>query len=406
MERLRRITLEDSIFYALVVFAIGSCISGHLGTNAEKVALALCAIRLLRGNIPFERLRVAKNLAIVLVIFFGTMTISALWSGDFWGAVSFFSPMKWAFEELLIFCVILCADREKRVGILWGAMFLSLFAVELNMIYDLGKGIFRPAGFLKAILPTSTLYTILLPPLAIFSLDADSGNKRQIACKGMMILGLAAIVAIGTRGIWLALLLTLPVVVFFVCGWKHSVRFVAACFVIVFAVVMIAPVGIRNRILPAYLASDMSVIARLEMYEGVGKMFLDRPILGVGMANFGEYWSLQYCPPDYPEWKHYTHPHNSFFEFLVSGGIVGLAGFSVVFGYLLWWSWRRRHTRRGLLLFGSTLSLLLYALTGTPLGSHEGMRVYWLTVGLAFAEEANALEGRKMGFSHEKNPVD
>ncbi|MBP5200853.1 MAG: O-antigen ligase family protein [Schwartzia sp.] len=405
MERLRRITLEDAIFYALVVFAIGSCISGHLGTNAEKVALALCAIRLLRGNIPFERLRVAKNLAIVLVIFFGTMTISAFWSGDFWGAVSFFSPMKWAFEELLIFCVILCADREKRVGILWGAMFLSLFAVELNMIYDLGKGIFRPAGFLKAILPTSTLYTILLPPLAIFSLDADSGNKRQIACKGMMILGLAAVVAIGTRGIWLALLLTLPIVVYCRCGWKRSFRIVAACLALVVAVSMFLP-DIRDRVNPEMLKHSDSISARIAMYEGVRKMFIDRPFLGVGMANFGEYWSLQYCPPDYPAWKQYTHPHNSFLNFLVSGGIVGFVGFWAVFGFLLWWSWRRRHTRRGLLLFGSTLSLLLYALTDTPLGSHEGMRVYWLTVGLAFAEEANMLEEQKPGFGHEKHSVD
>ena len=82
MERLKQITLDDVIFFALVMFAIASCISGHLGKNSEMVAIALCAIRLLRGNIPMERLRVVKQLVVVLGFFYGTMVISALWAGS------------------------------------------------------------------------------------------------------------------------------------------------------------------------------------------------------------------------------------------------------------------------------------------------------------------------------------
>ena len=107
LKRLKQITLEDGIFFALVVFALGSCISGHLGKNSEMVAIALCVIRLLRGNIPMERLRVVKQLALVLGIFFGTMMISALQTGNFSAAVKFCPVLDWGCEVLLVFCVLL-----------------------------------------------------------------------------------------------------------------------------------------------------------------------------------------------------------------------------------------------------------------------------------------------------------
>ena len=407
MERLRRITLEDAIFYMLVVFALGSCVSGHLGTNAEKAALALCAIRLLRGNIPVERLRVAKHLAIVLGIFFGTMTISALWSGDFSAALKLCPALDWSFEALLVFCVLIGVHEEKQIGVLWASLFLSLFLADCHMLHALSQGVFRPSGPLKAILDTSILHAIMIPPLAFFSVDMKGSKKTRNVCRILLAFALVGTYIIGTRGLWVAIPFVFPLVFAYgEGGWRRSLRYMAVCALCIFVIVMLAPVDIRERVTQARLDDSNSVDARIAIYNGAAKMFLEHPFIGVGAANFAEYWQARYCPPDRPKWIGVTHPHSIFFQYLVDGGIVGFSGFAAMFGYLLWWAWRRRDTRHGVILLGSTLSILIYGLTDNSLGAHEATRVFWLTVGMAVAEEAVATVERKTGATHEENPAD
>ncbi len=117
-------------------------------------------------------------------------------------------------------------------------------------------------------------------------------------------------------------------------------------------------------------------------------MFRDYPLTGVGMGNFNKYWKEQYCPPKHPGWKKFLAPHSSSLMYLSEGGLLGIAGYVAFYGYLFLWSWKRRRTRCGLLLLGSTLSIFLYGLTDTPLGAHEPLRIYWFLIGLAFADEA------------------
>ncbi len=406
MERLKRITLDDVIFFALVVFALGSCISGHLGKNAEMAAIALCTVRLLRGNIPVERLRVAKNLAVVLAIFYGTMTISALWSGNFTAAVKLCPILDWGFETLLVFCVLVGVQKGKQINILWASLFLSLLVADCHMLYALSQGHYRPPGPLKGILETSTLHAILIPALAFFSVDAKNSNRTRIVCRVFLAFAFVGSYIIGTRGLWLAIPIVLPLIFSYGDGgWKRSLRFMAVCVLCVAALVALAPVNIRNRASIGGL-HDGSVIARFAMYEGATKMFLDHPLLGVGTANFAEHWQASYCPSDRPKWKDFTHPHSIFFQYLDDGGIVGFAGFAVMFGYLLRWSWRRRDARHGAILLGTTLSILLYGLTDNSLGAHEATRVLWLTVGMAFAQETLAAAERKTGATYEEHPAD
>ena len=397
MERLKKITLDDVIFFALVVFALGSCISGHLSKNSEMVAIALCGIRLLRGNIPMERLRVAKRLVLVLGIFFGTMVISALQTGNYSAAVKFCPVLDWGFEVLLIFCVLLCVRSEKHIYILWGALFLSMLVGDGNLLYAVTQGVNRPTGLLKGWLETSMIYGFLIPALAVFSVDMNMSKRVKLCCWMMLAFALAGAYVTGTRGIWLAIPPVL-VITFVNSGgdWSRSLRFVAAGVLCVMAVVFLAPANIRNRVSAPELYGN-SVISRFALYEGATKMFLDHPLLGVGTANFTKYWIEQYCPQDKPQWKDLKHPHSVYFQYLVDGGIVGFAGFAVMFGYILCWSWRRRHTRRGNILLGATLSMLLYGLSDHSLGAHEAVRVYWLMIGMAFAEEAVSLTEQQAG---------
>lgn len=406
LKRLKQITLDDVIFFALVMFAIGSCISGHLGNHSEKVVIVLCAIRLLKGDIPMERFRVAKGLAFALLFFYGTMLISALWSGNFAVAVEFYPLLGWAFETLLVFCVLLCANRAKRVEILCIAFFLSMLAMDCWMMYMFFRGVHRPPGPLNHILTTSALYAIQISALAYFSVNDKVGSRVRNVCRGMLMVAIAGAYVIGTRGLWLILPFALLVIVTYGGrGWKYSLRFVTICVLFIIGFAMLAPPSIRNRISYSAL-HDTSVTARLGLYDGATKMFFDHPVLGVGMSNFQKYWKEQYCPSDKPQWRVFRHPHNIYFLFLTEGGLVGMAGYATAFGYILLWSWRRRYTRQGILLFGVTLSLLLYGLSDDLWENHELTRVFWFVVGMAFAEEAISSKKQQAEEFGDKNPVD
>ena len=404
-KRLKQITLEDGIFFVLLVFALGSSISGHLGKNSEIVAIALCAIRLLRGNIPMERVRVVKHLLLVYGLFYGTMAFSALRTGNFALAIKGHPVMSWAFEALLILCVALFVRQKRQVWILWAALFLSLLVVDFRLLYEVARGAVRPSGFLKNVLADNIIYAVLVPPLAALSVDMELGKRERNICRGMFALGLAGAYVTGTRGIWISILLTLPLMFAFRGGWKQSLRCMSVCVLCVFALVLLAPSHIRDRLSPARLGQDASVLARLAMLESATHIFLEHPVLGVGMGKFNEYWKEQ-CPPNRPSWKGFVNPHNSCLTYLSEGGLVGFAGYITMIGYLLWWAWRRRGTRHGILLFGAVFSAFLKGMTESEFCAHQGVRVFWLIIGLAFAAEAIALEEGKTGDMRDKNPVD
>lgn len=406
MERLKKITLEDVIFFALVVFAIASCFNAHLAKNTEQVAIALGTIHVLRGGLDKERFRIVKQFLIVCGIYYGTMLISAILSGHFETAVKLYPQMYWAFETLLVLCALLCVRREKQIRLLWGAMFVSLLVTDCHMIYMLLHGVHRPSGFLNSHLATSALHALLIPPLAVFSVDKKIDDKTRLVCRGLLSVALVGAFIIGTRGIWVALPPVLIVAFAYGGGgWKRALRWGAVCVLGVLVLAAIDPANTRSRVSSSALQGS-SVTARLAMYEGAVRIFLDHPVFGVGMTNFHEQWREQYCPPDKPAWKKFTHPHNIYFQSLAEGGLVGFAGFSAMFGYPVWWSWKRRRTRRGLLLFCSTVSFLLYGLTDIVLWSHEATRAYWLMLGVAFSEEAIVLTERQSGEHDEKHSAD
>ena len=390
LKRLKEITLDDGIFFALVLFAIGSCISGHLCKNSEMVAIALCAIRLLRGGVLLERFRVVRRLVFVLGIFYGTMTISALWGAkEGMRCAPNYAAMEWAFETLILFCTVLCVRSKKQVGVLYAALFLSLLVVDIYMLYQAFRGVQRPAGFFSRIGQDNAFFALIVPTLAVFAVDSNIGVRTRRACWGMLILGLVASILTGTRGMWIGVLLTLLVVfVYGVGSWKKGLQLMVGC-VIVMTVVVFASPSLLNRITYERLSRDGSVFARIAMWEGAVNMFRDYPLLGVGMGNFNKYWREHYCPPNHPEWKKFDMPHSTSLLYLSEGGVPGIFGYAAFYGYLMAWSWKRRHTWRGLLLLGPTLSIFLYNLTDTQLASsHEPLRIFWFLIGLAFADEA------------------
>ncbi|MBO6236681.1 MAG: O-antigen ligase family protein, partial [Schwartzia sp.] len=313
--------------------------------------------------------------------------------------------MDWAFEALLILCIAVFVRTKRQVWILWMALFLSLLVVDFRQFYLVAHGAVRAGGFFKDIPTISIIYGLLVPPLAVLSVDMELGKRERNVFWGMLALGLMGAYATGARGVWLAILMAIAVI--FACrgGWKRLLRCMAACILCFLVIALVASPQTRDRVAPERLGRDNSIMARFALYDAATEMFFEHPFLGVGMQQFNVHWREK-CPSDKPNWQKLVNAHNTCLMYLSEGGLVGFGGYITFVGYLLWWAWKRRDTRWGLQLFGTVFSAFVQGMTGNEFGMHQAIRVYWMIIGLSFAAEAIVLEEGQTGETSDKNPVD
>ena len=119
----------------------------------------------------------------------------------------------------------------------------------------------------------------------------------------------------------------------------------------------------------------------------------DNPLMGVGFGNYEAAYQEIYILDEAKE-RFQGHAHNIYLQLWAETGLPGLLLFCGLFGYILYWSWRRAHNFYGLMIFSATLDFMLYGLTDYTLSSFIAMRVYWLLfgiciIGIKFSERKN-----------------
>jgi len=86
---------------------------------------------------------------------------------------------------------------------------------------------------------------------------------------------------------------------------------------------------------------DASIQGRLQAWQVAGRIFRERPILGVGESAFMSAWK-QYAPIDDPI-EHLYVSHNLELEVLGQLGVIGLFGMVAFIVCALWSGWRARN---------------------------------------------------------------
>lgn len=85
----------------------------------------------------------------------------------------------------------------------------------------------------------------------------------------------------------------------------------------------------------------------------------ERPILGWGQENFNFVFNKYYNPKMYAQEQWFDRTHNIFFDWLIAGGVAGLALYLSFFAFALYYIWRRN---RGLFNFSLVEKALLTGL--------------------------------------------
>jgi O-antigen ligase len=122
-----------------------------------------------------------------------------------------------------------------------------------------------------------------------------------------------------------------------------------------------------------------SVGARLWMWDGAVKIFLENPIVGVGTGGY-RHAMVKY--KDDPNLEDSTHPHNSFLYLASSFGIVGLSAFLWLIAVFLQKGWQARHGIVGYSVLTFGLVLLIGGLTDTQFLSLATGEMFALLMGL------------------------
>lgn len=69
--------------------------------------------------------------------------------------------------------------------------------------------------------------------------------------------------------------------------------------------------------------------------------FKEHPVLGWGMENFNYVFNKYYNPNMYGQEQWFDRAHNVFFDWLIAGGLPALVGYLSLFGFALYYIWRR-----------------------------------------------------------------
>jgi len=196
----------------------------------------------------------------------------------------------------------------------------------------------------------------------------------------LCISALLAVALSGSRGAYLGLLMMgFVIIVMTMSNWRRYTALAVMVVALALTYMMVDEVKDRVDIAVVevgdYLSKTESVdyersldgtAVRFEMWRFVGRVFVDKPIFGIGRGNYvsvaNEHIQAGTVHPDVGE---HAHPHNAYAEALISRGAVGLSAFLLMLFYPLYYFFSTRSQAQYTALLGVAyiVGFMVFSLT-------------------------------------------
>jgi len=235
-------------------------------------------------------------------------------------------------ERMLPFFLLLfVADEETNIwSTVWVGIACALLLISLDTLpyAFLGQVPLRGNfGWHNTLGGTLAVFL----PVFYFGIYKRIENHILVGC-GLLLIAVTFILMVLTESRGALLGLFSSVVLFLgAIALKKNWRIKKICSMIIIAVVLVGAFVVTTTFMGLNLNRNIAKDGRVALIESSWHMFLDHPLLGVGVGNWREQYDNVYGVNNIE--KHIDSPHNIFLQELNEAGIIGLSGLLALFGF-------------------------------------------------------------------------
>ncbi len=373
--------IDKGILGGLLLMAFSTCISVGLSNIAAALITVLLILRMMSNRTDFCWPEKEYNILFKAIgIFLVAMTLSAIAGGNFifaWNKALF----HFFYRPLPLLIIAVAVQQQKKIMAILNMAVISLVASDLVVIWRGLNGDLRAEGIAGGPMWMGSFLAILLPVMTIIVLNKKKFPKYQKSYQLFLGISLIALFFNGTRGVWLGMLIILPVLIMkYTKSWKKIIAIFLAFMVVFFSLWTCVP-EVPLKIYSMFNIQQGGTKERILMWTSAVHMAQDSPLFGVGLGNYSEAYQTKYIMPEAKE-PGQGHAHNNFMQMLGDTGIIGLTGFCIMFGSFIYWSWKRRENVFAVMALAATAGFLFHGLTEYNFGSSGSIKLFWLVFAL------------------------
>lgn len=375
--------LEQWGFYLLCAFAMASNLSIALGNVFLGPLVLVVLLRVYKKREDRHSALPEGQLGLALFILMGTVVLSSLCSGHPARGLCVFIDY-YGYRMVGLYAVLLLVKDRKRLLTIAVCVAASFTINNVAILYEgLLLHDFRADGFVPYMTAAGFL-SMLVPSLLFLLMEGKLGKRYRLPLYFLMVLSVVALLLNGTRGAWIAVVVSCVFIGGMAVQRKKKFLFGILAAALVFVAVFSVSPMLSNRLASIGDMQLQSNAERILLWKSAFHMFEDHPVLGVGFSRFREEYQGGYIQPEAKE-PHLGHAHNNIMHMLAECGLLGVAALFLF--WLRWFSygvsfWRRTRSVTALIFLSVLLGIFTQGLTEYNMGNSAVMKLYWLLLGL------------------------
>ncbi len=371
----------------------------NVSTGAMVTAIALGGLLVMIGALSRRQFPlIDSGLAKAVLIYLGVWLICAIGARE--QMMSIHAVFGTSYRFLPLFFVLLYVQTKEQVRSFVLVFAISVCINNLTALWQMaahGSISWRPMGLVHSPTFLGSHMLMAIPVLFFFSRKAYFHSRERIFLLGMALFSLVILILTQTRGAWIAFVLVMIAYVIVERRFRRQLLLGGLVGLICIVGGLLLSHSYSQRLATITDPQMQSNLERTYMWHAAVSMWEEHPVAGVGMDEYGWYYNTVYIPPaakerppvGHPELGH-GHPHNNILKHLSEGGVLGLAAYFVLHGYIFLRLWRQYKKERYTAAFSRALMGILVflgvhfeGLTDTNINQLSILTEYCLLIGLS-----------------------
>lgn len=321
--------IDNMILGCLIVYSLTFLIPMPINLLVTAFVLGLVKLFFVRPKIEIH----SKHF-----YFLGLFIVCTMISVIFNENASFSEYRSYYISPLVAILLIFLFELTKKKALILITLASTVFFINgIYVIYQfyIEGNVGRPVGFADGYMLLCGMNLLILPIIFTLSLSKKNIHKYLRWFFFLTIfINIPAIIFENTRIAWLALFFV------FIISICYSIKEkIKKVFMIIFLIIyslccfQVSPSSVqRFETMSSTEYKIQSNYERILMWQSATNMFLDHPLIGVGIGNYHDEYINKYRSPLSREDQ--WHPHNVLLSMLSQTGIIGGLSYIILFTYL------------------------------------------------------------------------